>query len=262
MKRLIPLLLSFVMLFSLTSCCFSQDFLYSIFPATNPEKPEPSSSEPDVSSEITSNAPTSIAPIESIAEPSSQPESSEAPISSSEPESSSVPESSKASETTNIVAIPSFELDVDIDDDVPSKVISYAKKYVNGEVDKLNDKGIIIKDGKITAIKQIETGTAALTYSIDLYRIEYRLLPVDPNVKLSGGRKMKDGWITEQKSSGKPYLLMYCDDSSSKKVWKKICMTTTDEINNKYGTSDMIDKYGNKFTAAAMELYNKHKSEL
>ena len=40
-------------------------------------------------------------------------------------------------------------------------------------------------------------------------------------------------------------------------TWQRICVTNTDEIMTDYGTPEMLERYGNKYTAACMELYRR-----
>jgi len=76
-------------------------------------------------------------------------------------------------------------------------------------------------------------------------------------VALAGGMRMEDGWLTEWSSAGQPYLLLLCELNGAEESWQRICVTYTDMITQDYGTPEMLEEYGNEFTAAAMELYKK-----
>ena len=156
----------------------------------------------------------------------------------------------------------------EIINNVPAAVLDYAQDYVAQEVDSWNngnfEDGIAVQhinkvtEAKITGITQINTGTAALDYSINMYLLEYRLLPEDQdNIVLAGGMRseMTDGqsWLTEWGSTGQPYLLLLAEDDN----WTRICVTNTDSIDFDYGTPEMLEQYGDKYTAAAMELYKE-----
>jgi len=143
--------------------------------------------------------------------------------------------------------------------DVPQPVRDYAVDYVREQIEYYNSLGYNITYSKITAMTRMNTGTATLTKSIEMWLLEYRLLPENPGkVVLAGGMRMEDGWLTEWCSTGQPYLLLLCDLTGLEKSWQRICVTNTDVITQDYGTPEMLERYGNEFTAAAMELYKKN----
>jgi beta-lactamase regulating signal transducer with metallopeptidase domain len=147
----------------------------------------------------------------------------------------------------------------DVAADVPQPVRDYAVDYVREQIEYYNSLGYNITDAKITAMTFMNTGTASLTNSIEMWLLEYRLWPEDADkVVLAGGMRIEDGWLTEWGSTGQPYLLLLCDLTGSEKSWQRICVTNTDVITQDYGTPEMIEQYGNEFTAAAMELYKKN----
>jgi len=147
----------------------------------------------------------------------------------------------------------------DVTDDVPQAVRDYALERVYNDVEYYNSLGYNISDAKVTAMTRIETGTASLEKSIELWLLEYRLLPEDANrVTLAGGMQMEDGWLTEWSSAGQPYLLLLRELSGMEETWHRICVTNTDVITQDYGTPEMLELYGNEFTAAAMELYKNY----
>jgi hypothetical protein len=144
-------------------------------------------------------------------------------------------------------------------DDVPQPVRDYAADYVREQVEYYNSLGYNITDAKITAVTLVNTGTASLTKAVEMWRLEYRLLPDDADkVVLAGGMNMEDGWLTEWGSTGQPYLVLACDDAGTERTWRRVCVTNTDVIEQEYGTPEMLKQYGNEFTAAAMELYKKN----
>ena len=143
--------------------------------------------------------------------------------------------------------------------DVPQPVRDYAVDYVREQIEYCNSLGYNITDAKITAVTPVNTGTASLTKAVEMWRLEYRLLPDDADkVVLAGGMKMEDGWLTEWGSAGQPYLVLACDDAGTERTWQRVCVTNTGVITQDYGTPEMLERYGNKFTAAAMELYKKN----
>lgn len=151
----------------------------------------------------------------------------------------------------------------------PPAVLDYARDFVAQAVrDRNGDApadGIAVADtnriiqARITALELINTGTAALDRSINMYRLEYRLLPErQDNIVVAGGASIEiiDGqsWLTEWSSTGQPYLLLLCDENDS---WTRIGVTSTLIMQEEYTTPEMLDKYGNMYTAAAMELYGR-----
>lgn len=166
---------------------------------------------------------------------------------------------------------PQVTIAVESGDSVPQAVINYAEDYVQQQIDYHNELGnnppenmgeYTITAARITALDQISTGTAGLNDGVVLYRLEYRLLADHPeNIIMTGGMSVESGWLTEYGSTGQPHLLLHYDDNGSETVWAPICVTNTDVIEVDYGTPEMLEKYGNAYTAAAMELYGKYLRE-
>jgi len=164
---------------------------------------------------------------------------------------------------------PQDMIAAEVDERVPQAVISYARDYVQQQIDYHNELGNNSPEGsgnytitaaKIVGLEQINTGTAGLNDGVALYRLEYRLLADHPeNIVMAGGMSVESGWLTEWNSTGQPYLLLHYDDSSSETVWTPICVTNTDVIGVDYGTPEMLEKYGNSYTAAAMELWGEYQ---
>ncbi len=154
----------------------------------------------------------------------------------------------------------------------PEPVIQYAEAYVRQQIEAYHTgweefaPENAVSEAKITGITQINTGTAAENSSIDLYLLEYRLRVVG-NIEsvLVGGMDHEEvdgeNWLTEWGSTGQPYLLLYCEGKGAEALWEPIGATNTDTIQTDYGTPDMLEQYGNPYTAAAMELYHKHIGE-
>lgn len=140
--------------------------------------------------------------------------------------------------------------------DVPQAVADYAREYVQEERTYYEERqGYEITGAKIVGITQINTGTAAENSGVNMYQLEYRLKAAHPDeVVLAGGMTMEDGAITEWGSAGQPYLLLYWEDSGAETTWERVCVTHTDTIVQDYGTPEMLETYGDKYTAAAMEL--------
>lgn len=151
-----------------------------------------------------------------------------------------------------------------VGNDIPSAVVEYATEYVSYQIDCHNSTGrklpYSITEGRITGLSPVNTGTADQVKHITMWLLEYRLLPDDAtHVPLIGGRRMEqlDGsnWMTEWSSRGQPYLLL--EHMYETEAWRPICITNTGEISHEFRTPEMLEYYGNQFTAAAVELYDK-----
>lgn len=147
--------------------------------------------------------------------------------------------------------------------DVPQAVADYARDYVQEAWNNYEEQeGYHITSAEIVGITQIDTGTAAENSGVNLYRLEYRLWPSDSDqVVLADGMKMEEGAITEWSSAGQPYLLLCWQDGDKGRDWEPVCVTDTNKIAQAYGTPEMLEKYGNQDTAAAMELYLQFRGE-
>ena len=147
---------------------------------------------------------------------------------------------------------------------IAKEAVQYAKEYVYRRIDEANGigmySGYTIVGARISNLEQISTGTAAEMggSGVNLYRLEYRLLPDYPEaVEEVGGMKMDGDEITEWNSAGQPYLLIHYGYRMGEKVWEPICWINTEIIDVEYSTPEMIDEYGDAYTAAAMELWKE-----
>jgi beta-lactamase regulating signal transducer with metallopeptidase domain/uncharacterized protein (DUF736 family) len=156
---------------------------------------------------------------------------------------------------------------VELDDSFPQPVVDWAREIVEADIAYYNELGeegaagqYRVIDAKIVGLTQVNTGTAALNYSVNLYKLEYRLLMDHPeHVVLAGGMDMEDGWITERSSAGDQYILLvsYEDDTGTTR-WERISPTNTERIMAEYNRPEMLARYGDRYTAACMELFNEY----
>ena len=147
---------------------------------------------------------------------------------------------------------------VDIVDDYIMQQVEYYNSLGSGE-NAIGGEYSILEAKVINLSKMVATGLADTKQSVELYRLEYRLRPSEPDhVVLAGGMQMEDGWITEWGSTGQPYLALLCDWSSGEEIWTKIGLTNTDVIDHEYSTAEMLEQYHDKYAAAAMELYEAY----
>ena len=145
---------------------------------------------------------------------------------------------------------------------VPEPVAQYALEVAQLELDYYElSCGYYFDDARITAVTRIDTGTVGNWDGYNLYRVEWRFRPAaEQEIMLAGGMTMEDGCITEHSSAGQPYILMGWRESNGVVTWERICVTNTDVIKTEYGTPEMLEKYGNAYTAAAVELRSKARS--
>lgn len=133
--------------------------------------------------------------------------------------------------------------------DVPKAVKDYAMDYVRGEIDYYNSLGCKISDAKITALTCMNTGTPALTKAVEMWLLEYRLLPGNADkLALAGGMKMEDRWLTEWGSTGQPLLVVVCDWDTKTKVWRRVGTTNTLRVQ---------EEYQGDYTTAMMAMYHE-----
>ncbi len=151
-------------------------------------------------------------------------------------------------------------IQTELDGDLPADVVDYAVAHVQKELDYYTDElGYDITEAKLVGLTQIITDTAAMGIGQNLYRMEYRFRVADPDkVSPAGDMRMEGDCITEWGSGGQPYLLMHYDDRSEGRVWTRVCVTNEDTIQQDYGTPEMLERYGDMYTAAAMELYKEY----
>ena len=171
-----------------------------------------------------------------------------------------------------------FVMEVEVPD-WPGQKVSTALSYVVGLVSDWND-GYPPWNGdytanvnriwkvRLTGLTPMGAGTQGLTEGQELLRLEYRLLPEDQaHLDLPEGMRTEeiDGetWITEWSADGQPYLLLCWKDMDGdpelnldrEPVWFLAGVTHTRQLEEVYGTPEMLEKYGDRYTAAAAELY-------
>ena len=142
--------------------------------------------------------------------------------------------------------------------EVPQAVADYAREYVEEQLTFYTEKeGYEITKAEIVGLTPINTGTAAENSGVNMYRLEYRLKAAHPEeIVLAGGMTMEDGAITEWGSAGQPYLLLHWEDSGEATYWEPIRVISDLTIAEDYSTPEMLEEYGNAYTAAAMEAWN------
>ena len=156
----------------------------------------------------------------------------------------------------------------EVDAEYPEAVVDIVDDYIMQQVEYYNDLGsgenaiggeYSILEAKVVGLERRCRLMETETHLIELYRLEYRLLPSEPDhVVLAGGMQMEDGWITEYSSTGQPYFAILCDSTSGEETWMLMGMTNSDTINIEYNTDAMRAKHGDRYIAAAMEIYKAY----
>ncbi len=151
----------------------------------------------------------------------------------------------------------------------PEAAILFGKECIQQDIRYQNmvgkQNGYTVIDAELTVLDRISTGTAGLNAGIDLYRLEYRLRVDHPeNISESiCDKRMDEDAITEwEHDVGQPYLLIRWEYRGEETVYTPVCTTNTEQIQTTYGTPEMLEKYGNFYTAAAVELCHKFGQEI
>ena len=93
-------------------------------------------------------------------------------------------------------------------------VDDYAREYLDSEVE-MYESYFNVEDSKIVDLEKLHSFDQLTGYSIELWKIEYRIKPVNlDEVVMAGGMNRIDGWITEDGSMGKPILVFSYEKGS------------------------------------------------
>ncbi len=140
---------------------------------------------------------------------------------------------------------------------------AYAKDVVAERIRGLWDSArVAVTAAEITGLTTMNTGTVGLWDGINMYLLEYRLTPKDPSSLPADGSVVTDsGRITEADENGQPYLLLhFLENGDGSVTWTRVTVTNEKEIETRFDTPEMLEKYGdNPYTAACMELYEETK---
>ncbi len=157
-------------------------------------------------------------------------------------------------------------------DQVPDAVVSWSEDFLAEKIHALNQSwsehkdNRLITEAKITGLTPIPTGVASLNDGVEIYRLEYRLC-VEGNLDslLVGGMSSErihgKNWLTEWGSTGQPYLLFYRKTTGTETIYQWVNTTDTDSLMFDYSKPELLSRYGNCYTAAAMSCYNQLHSK-
>ncbi len=124
-------------------------------------------------------------------------------------------------------------------EDYQNDIIEHAAESIFGAV--------TVYASGIDKLDQVPTGTVGLSEEILLYRLDYWI---------TKGINGLTGTPPEDIYRETVYFAMFNDWTSD--TWVRLGTITEDEMDAKYGTAEMISKYGNKFTAAASQMKQEY----
>ena len=122
---------------------------------------------------------------------------------------------------------------------------AYADAIVNDMVDVVAN---MSSAWNITLLEKMNTGTASLWSAYELYHLKFWI------TKGIGGLESTD---PDDVYYGDYYFKMYWSDLTDEKIWTELGYITAEKLEAKYNTPEMIDMYGNPYTAAAMESWEE-----
>ena len=136
----------------------------------------------------------------------------------------------------------------------PQGVLDIALDYAQRQLDQLRGE-LRVNNARLTGLTPL-ADTDGLPEGWGLYRLEYRFRLDEPEkAVLPEGMRLEGDELTEWSEGGQPYLLLRWEAGEITNTWTLICVTDTEEIEAVYGTPEMLEKYGDAYTAAGAELY-------
>ena len=148
-----------------------------------------------------------------------------------------------------------------VPDGIPEAALDYAKDWVKTLTDALAEAGCPVTAAEITGMTMMNTGTAGLWDSVNMYELAYAVTPADPAKVPEGGVLDADGRFIGAESYGAPYILRYCydfeDDGVDGIAWQRMTVLHAADIERHYNTPDMLEKYGSPYTAACMNVLDR-----
>lgn len=124
-------------------------------------------------------------------------------------------------------------------------VVSFAWEVVNRDIKYYEeDSKVKIVDSKITRLELVESFNDLTDETIDVYALEYRLLPEDlSKVVLAGGMDVdENGWLKETNSMGSPLLVVSRDNGNMKFIGIVMSGTATEEGGLKTAVKGLLEK--------------------
>ena len=116
-------------------------------------------------------------------------------------------------------------------------VADYADQFVKDQIssyESLEWTDFKIVDSKIIKLEKVNEFPKMLEDPVEIWRIEYRLKPDDiSKVMLAGGMNEIDGWLTEDSSMGKPFLVVSYQNTKPEYLG---CIYSGDGVNGNMDT--------------------------
>lgn len=135
-------------------------------------------------------------------------------------------------------------------DSIPAPVSDYENDIIEQAAESIFGTVTVYASG-IDKLEKIPTATVGISDEILLYRLDYWI---------TKGINGLVGTPPEDIYRETVYFAMFNDWTSD--TWVRLGTITEDEINAKYGTAEMILRYGNKFTAAAAEMGHAYLGDM
>ncbi|MBQ7921923.1 MAG: hypothetical protein IJ325_05010 [Clostridia bacterium] len=159
----------------------------------------------------------------------------------------------------NTLVDATISVTLDVPYAVPEAVLSLGAGLVKQEVYDYNQYATSpysLTGAKITALERIAEVETEPDCAVEMYRLEYKVIPDDPDTALEYGRTMDNGCINEPITAGQPYLVMYRSSADGTDVYTRISISDSLLLPD-YETAEMLTEYGDPYTAMAMELYER-----
>ncbi|WP_213951737.1 M56 family metallopeptidase [Tepidanaerobacter syntrophicus] len=129
--------------------------------------------------------------------------------------------------------------------DKSEQIVAFAWEVINKDIAYYEENPEVkIIDSKITRLERIESFDDLTDKTIDVYALEYRLLPEDlSKVVLAGGMDVDDdGWLKETSSMGSPLLVVSRDDDSIEFIGIVMTGTAVEEGSLKTVVRELLEK--------------------
>jgi len=129
--------------------------------------------------------------------------------------------------------------------DKSEQIVAFAWEVINKDIAYYEENPAVkIIDSKITRLERIESFDDLTDKTIDVYALEYRLLPEDlSKVVLAGGMDVdEDGWLKETSSMGSPLLVVSRDDDSIEFIGIVMTGTAVEEGSLKTAVKELLEK--------------------
>lgn len=129
--------------------------------------------------------------------------------------------------------------------DKSEQIVAFAWEVINKDIAYYEENPEVkIIDSKITRLERIESFDDLTDKTIDVYALEYRLLPEDlSKVVLAGGMDVdENGWLKETSSMGSPLLVVSRDDDSIEFIGIVMTGTAVEEGGLKTVVKELLEK--------------------